>query len=256
MMDARSHNRAVWDAFGNQDCPWTRPVTTEHIAAAGQGRWQIYLTPTTPVPRSWLDPLPQRTVLCLASGGGQQGPILAAAGAIVTVLDFSHQQLARDRGVAERNGLALDTVQADMTDLSMFADRFFDLVVHPVANVYIPDVEPVWREAARVLRSGGRLLAGFMNPMIYIFDRDRLTSGAYVVRHPLPYSELTSISAEEQQHLIADGDALQFSHTLDAQLGGQLTAGLQITGFYEDRRAGHPLARYMPTHFATCAIKP
>jgi SAM-dependent methyltransferase len=256
MMDARSHNRAVWDAFGNQDCPWTRPATTEAIAAARQGQWQMYLTPTTPVPRSWLDPLPQRTVLCLASGGGQQGPILAAAEAIVTVLDFSHQQLARDRAVAERDGLALETVQADMTDLSMFADRCFDLVVHPVANVYIPDVEPVWREVARVLRSGGRLLAGFMNPMLYIFDQDRLAGGEYVVRHPLPYSELTSISAEEQQDLIAGGDALQFSHTLDAQLGGQLRAGLQITGFYEDRRAGHPLAGYMPTHFATCAIKP
>jgi hypothetical protein len=130
------------------------------------------------------------------------------------------------------------------------------LIVHPVANVYIPDVEPVWREATRVLRSGGRLLAGFMNPMIYLFDQDRLATGSFIVRHPLPYSELTSISAEEHQQLLAGGDAVQFSHTLTAQLAGQLTAGLQITGFYEDRRAGHPLAQYMPTHFATCAIKP
>jgi 2-polyprenyl-3-methyl-5-hydroxy-6-metoxy-1,4-benzoquinol methylase len=125
-MDARSHNRAVWEAYEDQDSPWTRPVSTEAIAAARQGQWQVYLTPTTPVPRAWLDPLLQRAVLCLASGGGQQGPILAAAGAIVTVLDFSHQQLARDRAVATRDRLALATVHADMTDLSMFAGGSFD----------------------------------------------------------------------------------------------------------------------------------
>jgi SAM-dependent methyltransferase len=254
-MDIRNHNRAVWESYDSQDCPWTRPVTTADIAAARQGDWRIYLTPTTPVPRTWLAPLPHRTVLCLASGGGQQGPILAAAGARVTVLDFSTQQLARDRAAAERDGLSLETVQADMTDLSMFADQCFDLVVHPVANVYIPDIQPVWREASRVLRSGGRLLAGFMNPMIYIFDQDRLGVGEYVVRHPLPYSDLTSIRVEERQQLMNSGDALQFSHTLETQLSGQLAVGLQITGFYEDRRTGHPLAPYMPTHFATCAIK-
>jgi hypothetical protein len=55
--------------------------------------------------------------------------------------------------------------------------------------------------------------------------------------------------------LIDECDALQFSHTLEAQLARQLAAGPQITGFYEDRRSGHPLAAYMPTHFATCAVK-
>jgi len=94
-MDIRSHNRAVWEALGSQDCPWTRPVTPADIAAARQGRWRIYLAPTTPVPHTWLAPLKNRSVLCLASGGGQQGPMLAAAGARVTVLDFSEEQLAR-----------------------------------------------------------------------------------------------------------------------------------------------------------------
>jgi ubiquinone/menaquinone biosynthesis C-methylase UbiE len=255
-MDVRSHNRAVWETLGSQDCPWTRPVTSAAIAAARQGHWEIYLTPTTPVPSTWLAPVADRSILCLASGGGQQGPLLAAAGARVTVLDFSEQQLARDRAVATRDGLQLETVQGDMTDLSMFADQCFNMIVHPVANVYIPDVQPVWCEAARVLRSGGKLLVGFMNPMLYIFDQDRLAANEFVVRHHLPYSELSSISAEERHELIESGDALQFSHTLAAQLAGQLAVGLYITGFYEDYRAGHPLAPYMPTHFATCAVKP
>ena len=67
----------------------------EAIEEARQGRWEIVLTPTKPVPRDWLE-VEGRHVLCLASGGGQQAPILAAAGATVTVLDNSPKQLERD----------------------------------------------------------------------------------------------------------------------------------------------------------------
>jgi SAM-dependent methyltransferase len=254
-MDIRAHNRAVWDALGTQDCPWTRPVGAAEVAAARRGDWQIYLTPTAAVPAAWFPPLAGCATLCLASGGGQQGPILAAAGANVTVLDFSAEQLARDRAVADRDSLQLALAQGDMTDLHAFADESFDLIVHPVANVYIPDIAPLWREAARVLRRGGILLAGFMNPDIYIFDQDRLAAGEFVVRYPLPYSELTSLTAAERQQLIDGGDPLQFSHTLQEQIGGQLAAGFHLTDMYEDRRAGHPLAAYLPTHLATRAIK-
>ncbi len=254
-MDIRSHNRAVWDTLGAQDCPWTRPVSADDVAAARRGAWQIFLTPTTPVPATWVPPLVGCRVLCLASGGGQQGPLLAAAGASVTVLDFSAQQLARDQEVAERDGLHITLVQGDMTDLHMFANQSFDLIIHPVANVYIPDIAPLWQQAARVLRHDGLLLAGFMNPAIYIFDQDQLQEGKYIVRYPLPYSELTSLSEQERQQLIDAGDPLQFSHTLQAQIGGQLAAGFHLTDLYEDRRAGHPLAAYLPTHIATRATR-
>ncbi len=57
-----------------------------------------------------------------------------------------------------------------MRDLSAFADESFDLVFHPVSNLFVPEVRPVWNEAFRVLRRGGSLLAGFLNPAVYIFD--------------------------------------------------------------------------------------
>jgi ubiquinone/menaquinone biosynthesis C-methylase UbiE len=181
--------------------------------------------------------------------------VLAAAGAVVTVLDFSAEQLRRDREVAEREGLELTVVQGDMTDLSMMEDGSFDLVVHPVSNVYVPEIAPVWREAARVLRTEGVLMAGFMNPVLYIFDQDRLEEGEFVVRHPLPYSELTSLTDAERQRLVDEGDPLQFSHTWEEQVAGQLAAGFLLTDLYEDRRAGHPLAPYVPTHVATRAVR-
>src|SRR5690606_7312110 len=114
-------------------------------------------------PKQWFGTLKGKDVLCLASGGGQQVPILAAAGGRVTSFDNSEEQLSRDRAVAEREGLGVETVQGDMADLSVFPDASFDLVFHPASNLFIPDVNPVWRECFRVLRPGGRLLSGFLN---------------------------------------------------------------------------------------------
>ena len=64
------------------------------------------------------------------------------------------------------------------------------------------------------------------------------------------------MSAEEIARRLVDGDALEFSHTLEEQIGGQIAAGFAITGFYEDRdRPGgfNPLSEYMPTYIATRA---
>ena len=68
--------------------------------------------------------------------------------------------------------------------------RPFDLIVHPVSNVFVPDVKPVWREAFRVLSPGGSLLAGFMNPVHYLFDDFALERGEFRVAHRIPYSDL------------------------------------------------------------------
>jgi ubiquinone/menaquinone biosynthesis C-methylase UbiE len=100
-------------------------------------------------------------VLCLASGGGQQGPILAAAGANVTVFDNSPAQLKQDQLVAERESLSIGTVEGDAADLSAFADASFDLIFNPVSTVFMPDVRAVWKECYRVLHPGGILMTGF-----------------------------------------------------------------------------------------------
>jgi len=258
-VDIRAHNRAAWDRQVEGGNEWTVPVTAEAVAAAKRGHWHILLTPTRPVPREWFPPLEGLDVLCLASGGGQQGPILAAAGARVTVLDNSPRQLAQDRLVAERDGLAIATVEGDMADLSMFADESFDLIVHPVSNCFAAEVRPVWQEAYRVLRHGGVLLAGFNNPAVYLFDWDLAErTGELRVAHALPYSDAASLSAEEKQRYLEHGDPLEFSHSLEDQIGGQLDAGLVLTALYEDGYppdSTEPLNKYMPLFIATRAVK-
>ncbi|WP_260869124.1 class I SAM-dependent methyltransferase [Paenibacillus sp. Y412MC10] len=112
------------------------------------------MTSVKPVPKVWFPDLHGKKVLCLASGGGQQGPILAAAGADVTVLDFSKSQLEQDALVAKRDKLSSRTVLGSMTDLSIFAMDSFDLIVHPISNLYVPEIQPVWQEASRVLNPG------------------------------------------------------------------------------------------------------
>jgi SAM-dependent methyltransferase len=170
MINLRQYNREAWNRRVARCDRWTQPVSAAVIAAARQGEWQIYLTASKTVPHAWFPYLVGCNVLCLAGGGGQQGPILAAAGANVTVLDFSSAQLAQDRFVAERDHIQLTTREGDMADPSMFADNCFDLIVHPVSNTYVPEVRPVWQGAYRVLRPSGALLAGFINPINFIFD--------------------------------------------------------------------------------------
>jgi len=258
-MNIRDYNRKAWDKQVEHGNPWTVPVSSEEIARARKGDWKIVLTPTIAVPASWFPPLHDTPVLCLASGGGQQGPILAAAGARVTVFDNSPRQLQQDRAVAEREGLELETIEGDMKDLSCFADETFDLIVHPVSNVFVPEVKPVWHEAFRVLRPGASLLSGFENPVVYLFDDDAYEQGALVVKNCIPYSDVDSLSAVQLEHRRQHNIPLEFGHTLDDQIGGQIEAGFVITGFYEDRfqdTEQDPISRYLARSIATRACKP
>ncbi len=254
-MNIREYNRAAWDNEVERANHWTTPVNPDVINDARQGRWEVLLTETKPVPPDWFPDLKELDVLCLASGGGQQAPILAAAGANVTVFDNSPKQLAQDRFVAERDSLKLATVEGDMANLSMFSDKSFDLIFHPCSNCFVPKVRSVWLESFRVLRSGGVLLSGFNNPALYIFDQELAERKILQVKHRLPYADLTSLSDEERRRYTDKGEPLEFSHTLSDQISGQTDAGFVITGFYEDRHSGHPLASYMPTYIATRAIK-
>jgi SAM-dependent methyltransferase len=258
-MNIREYNRDAWDREVQKNNKWTIPVTAETIVKARRGDWQIVLTPMIPVPVDWFPQLKGADVLCLASGGGQQGPVLAAAGANVTVLDNSPLQLEQDRFVAERDGLSIRLIEGDMADLNMLDSISYDLIVHPVSNTFVPDVRPVWREAFRVLRHGGILLAGFMNPATYLMDYELAERTSVLqVKYRIPYADIHDLPAEEKQRRLERGEPMEFSHTLDDQIGGQLAAGLIITGFYEDRTPpsqNEPLTMYMPNCMATRAVK-
>ena len=255
-MDTRAYNREAWnrEVEGGAN-RWSQPVDSEVIAKAKQGEFSILLTENIPVPFKWFPPLKGADVLCLASGGGQQGPVLAAAGANVTVFDNSPRQLEQDQLVAEREALSLNTVEGDAADLSRFADESFDLVFNPCSTVFMQDVRAVWKEAYRVLRHGGVLMTGSMNPVHYIFDLYKADEGSLEVAHSIPYSDLTSIPKEDLDELIEKGLPVEFGHSLTDLLGGQCDAGFVISDVYEDYMLDSPLHKYHPSYLATRAVK-
>ena len=256
-MDIRSYNREAWnrEVEGGEN-RWTIPVSREIIEKAKQGEFSIVLTENIPVPHRWFPPLKGADVLCLASGGGQQGPVLAALGANVTVFDNSPAQLKQDQLVADRESLILKTIEGDAADLYVFADESFDLIFNPCSTVFMQDVRVVWRECFRVLRRGGILMTGAMNPVHYIFDLYKMDEGILEARHSIPYSDLASLSKEELDDYLAKGLPVEFGHSLTDLLGGQCAVGFVITDLYEDVMSDSPLAAYHPHFIATRAVKP
>lgn len=249
------YNALAWDKKVQEGWEWTVPNSAEAVNAARNGDFEIYLTPKKPVPRDWYGDVRGKKILGLACGGGQQCPLLAAAGGVVTVFDNSNAQLNQDRAVAERDGLEMSFVQGDMRDLSCFENESFDLIVHPVSNTYVDDPRPVWKEAFRVLRKGGAMISGMTNPLIYMFDN--LKGDHKTLTYKLPYADRDDLPEDELKRLIDNGDPLEFSHTLQTQLGGQTEAGFVIAGFFEDNDPSfeNAVAHYCDTYFATKSLK-
>ncbi len=260
VLDVIEHNRNAWNRLSADGIRWGQSVDSDTIACARQGEWQVSLAGETPVPKNWFADgieISGMGILCLASGGGQQAPILAAAGAHVTSLELSDIQLAKDRALAEEHDLDLRCEQGSMTDLSRFNDASFDTVFLPVSLGSIPNVHPVWQESARVLRPNGRLLAGMINPLVYLFNENEGEAGVGMqIENELPYAEVDSLSDDERKAAIERGMLFTWSHTLTDLIGGQLSAGFRLLEFEEARRSdprSPNINVFTATYFMTAA---
>lgn len=169
-MDIKKINEIAWDNEVKLGNKWTIPLTKNEVLLAKKGVYKLLLTPNKEVPKEWIGDVKNKKVLCLASGGGQQGPIFSALGADVVVFDNSKEQLYKDEMVSKRDNLKIKLEYGDMRDLSRFNNETFDLIFHPISNCFVDNIEQVWNECYRVLDIGGTLISGFINPLVYIFD--------------------------------------------------------------------------------------
>ena len=254
-LNVRLYNRYAWDRQVDIHNKFTVPVDPGTIALARQGDFSVLLTETKSVPREWFPPFKGLNLLGLACGGGQQCPVFAALGANVTVFDNSPEQLGRDRLVAIRENLPIRTVEGDMRDLSVFPNESFDLIFHPVSNVFCPEVRPVWLEAYRILRRGGLLLSGFANPIYYMFGTHADEQATLQVKYAIPYSDLKDLDPADLEVCIEEGTPLEYGHNLTDLIAGQTDAGFAITGFYEDVCPDSTISKYHPVYIATRAVK-
>lgn len=247
-------NSKTWDKWAENGCEWTIPITHEQfLAAKNEGKCEVFLTPCRPVPIEWFGGLQGKRLLGLASAGAQQMPVFAALGAVCTVLDYSDSQLEKERLTAEREGYEIEIIKADMTKRLPFADESFDIIFHPVSNCYVRDVLHIWNECYRILSPGGRLLAGFDNGINFLFDD--ISKEPLTLKNKLPFDPLSMPDAEFYR-MRDNYEAIQFSHSLEEQLGGQLSAGFELRGLFEDRDRDGLLREYTPQYIATLALKP
>ena len=243
-------NSEVIDKWCRDGWIWNKPISHDCFEKAKTGDWDMLLTPTKPVPKSWFCDMSGAKILGLASGGGQQMPIFAALGACCTVLDFSQEQLNNEKQLSEQEGYNIKLVHADMTKPLPFEDDEFDLIFNPVSNCYVEHVEPIWRECFRVLKKGGILLAGLDNGINFVFNEDETE-----FEDRLPFNPLKN--KKQYEYSIENDFGIQFSHTIEEQIGGQLDAGFMLTGIYEDTNEAGRLKDFgVPAFFATRAIKP
>ena len=246
-------NSLTWDVWAENECEWTLPISHEEYMKTDEESFVVYLTPCVAVPHAWFDGLKGKKLLGLASGGGQQMPVFSKLGASCTVFDNSEKQLAAEKTVSAREGYSIEIVKGDMTKPLPFADETFDLIFHPVSNCYVEDVYHIWNECFRVLKKGGRLLAGFDNGLNYLFEDD----DPLRVVNPLPFNPLKMPKARFDA-MAKNYEGIQFSHSMEEQLGGQLKAGFILKDLYEDRdRPGGPrISEYAPQYMATLSVKP
>jgi len=223
-------NAKTIDRWIEEGWEWGKPISHDEYVKALHGEWEVLLTPTVHVPKEWFGnngDISGKKILGLASGGGQQMPIFAAAGAVCTVLDYSDHQIESERLVAEREGYKINIVQADMTKPLPFEDESFDIIFHPVSNCYIEDVYPVFKECARVLKKGGILLGGYDTEINFLVDDEEER-----IINEMPFNPLVN---EAQRKQLEENDCgIQFSHTVVEQIRGQLKAGLALADLYDD----------------------
>ena len=249
-MNYQDINAQTIDRWVEEGWEWGMPIEHETYIKATKGEWDMLLTPTKYVPHTWFGDLKGKKVLGLASGGGQQMPIFAALGAECTVLDYSPLQLESERMVAEREGYSIEIIRADMTKPLPFADESFDLIFHPVSNCYVAEVKPIFKECYRILKHGGIFLAGLGNEVNYLVDEDEKE-----IIYSMPFNPLIK---EDQRKMLEETDCgMQFSHSIEEQVGGQLEAGFMLTHLYGDTNGEGRLHEMgIETYVATRAVKP
>ena len=235
---------------------WGDVCSPEEYAKAKSGDWDVALY-CKPVPKAWFIPylhnnrLDGVKILGLASGGGQQIPILQAVGANCTVMDYSASQLECEQLVAKREGYEINLVKADMTQTFPFDNGSFYIIFHPISNHFVEDIYHVWHECYRVLKPGGILMAGMYKDWVYMMDDegDQLS-----VKYKLPFNPLKDRELYESYVEPDSDENLTFSHSLEECIDGQLKAKFTLTDLFEIKDESL-YSQYNSIGFCTRAVK-
>ncbi len=243
-MNYEEKNIKAIESWIEEGWRWGTPISDEEYLAATKGEFSLLLTPNRPLPKHWLLPIAGKKVLGLASGGGQQIPILSALGAKCTLLELSDKQIASDVAFAKRHNYEVEITKASFTKPFPYKDNTFDMVVNPISLCYARELKPIFVEIARVLRPGGVLLIGLDNGTNYLTNEEEKE-----ILFSYPFDPLSN---EEQAKELENDDAgVQFSHGIEESIGGLIAAGFRLEEIREDTNEYGRLAKMgIPTCYA------
>ena len=208
-------------------------------------------------------------VLCLACGGGQQSIGFALLGAQVTVVDFSDEQLAKDKWVSDEYGIPIRIVKSDMRDLSFCQDEEFDIVYQPYSINYIPGVEEVFNEVVRVLKPHGLYDLMFHNPYAHgswkdgcwgkEWQQEELWQGKgypiwqpYKDGHPIKTSDPNWNFTNPDDEEVSIQSPQEYRHTMSTILNGLISRGLEILIFKEETGLNYESKPGTWEHYKSC----
>jgi SAM-dependent methyltransferase len=150
---------------------------------------------------------PPQKVLCLADGEGRNGVYLAKLGHQVLSVDASTVGLRKAARLAEREGVPLETLHADLTEHTLPAETF-DAVVSIFCHVPEAGRPHLHRQVARTLKPGGILILEAYTPAQVPRDTggpdtpDRTPTAAEL---EAAYAELEILSSREFDRQVVEG---------------------------------------------------
>lgn len=211
------------DSLVTDNADWTACASKHQLQAAREGKLKLSFFDKD-VPEEWIKNIRGKKILCLAGAGGLQAPLLASAGAKVTVIDISNKMLDKDREISRNENLQIEIVKGNMCDLSMFDDGCFDYIINPPSLMYIPKLNVVFKECYRVLNKGGIFIMMAPNPINYVCDYIYDENGGYYKAvHKMPFYSKD----------YDNSDWIEYGHTMEEYLGGLIECGFFINGYVE-----------------------
>lgn len=229
MISTEQHNQRAWDNLARQGSGFARPATNKDFQHP-----ERVINPFGWIPGT----VAGKRVLCLAAGGGRHGPIFAAQQADVTVVDLSEAMLMLDREIARREKVTLKTIKTSMNNLSALGNRIFDIVLHPVSTCYVENIRAVYREVARVMKTGGIYISQHKQPISLQAAAQPSANGLYNIQETYYRSGPLPIVTNSEHR---ETNTKEFLHTLESILGGMCAQGFVINDVKEPKHAD-PLA--------------
>lgn len=98
-------------------------------------------------------------------------------------------------------------------------------------------------------------MTGFINPLHYVFDQQQMLKDRFILAHAIPFQSTAANLLHEAE---SDPETpVEFGHSLEDLIGGQLAAGFQLIDFFEDSWGGSDaLSKFIATFAATLVEKP